>query len=83
MILKCLKLRTVFWNLSGIEIDVSNKITEKFLPPFCGIAGGISVLLAHDSIVLAHGIKGFPFVVNNFDFSPTMSEKTNYLIFFL
>ena len=41
------------------------------------------MLLAHDSIVLAHGIKGFPFVVNNFDFSPTMSEKTNYLIFFL
>ena len=40
------------------------------------------MLLAHDSIVLAHGIKGFPFIVS-VNLSPTMSEKTHDFLFFL
>ena len=36
------KSNYVFW------YEVENDNTEKFLPPFCGVAGGISVLLAHD-----------------------------------
>ena len=57
----CVRTERVWPKLSSIQGIRANLVYIVSL----GVAGGIFVLLAHDSIVLAHGIKGFPFVVSD------------------